>query len=76
MNKRNWSPITAAFFPKERLSRFSLLILEHDDVECHRRVVEAEFVLVGKETRIVGRNLIDVELGAVDVARGKRATSR
>jgi len=35
-----------------------------------------EFVLVGKETRIVGRNLIDVELGAVDVARGKRATSR
>ena len=76
MNKRNWSPITAAFFPKERLSRFSLLILEHDDVECHRRMVGAEFVPVGKETRIVGRNLIDVEPGAVNVASGKRPTSR
>jgi hypothetical protein len=68
--------IAAAFFPKERLSRFSLLILEHDDVECHRRIVGVEFVLVGKETRIVGRNLIDVEPGAVNVARGKRATFR
>jgi hypothetical protein len=36
-------------------------------------MVGAEFVLVGKETRIVGRNLIDVEPGAVDVARAKKS---